>query len=137
MRLYLGNKMIGRAEFNFDWFDDMAARLRKLDEVDEVFSPAERDRSIGLSVAGAVGTYEELEQRRFNRREALAADMAWIAAHSDGMTAGPDWADSPGTRAEVAFHQGLYLPVWRAQDFLIWGTAAPVLPALVPGKGVQ
>ncbi len=132
MKIYLGGKMIGRPEFGFAEFDEAAALLRALGH--EVFNPAERDRAAGFKPAGTHGTPEELLAVGFSRREALAADMAWIAAYSEGMVVLDTWTDSPGTIAEVAFHQGLYLPVWPLADFLAFGPAAPALPRLVPGR---
>jgi hypothetical protein len=137
MRIYLGNKMVGKPKFNFPWFDSTAIQLREMPEVSDVFSPAERDRSIGFDVSDFHGTMAEMEKVGFSRRNALTVDVTWICNNSDGMVVGPDWTDSPGTKAEVALHQGLHLPVWRTKDFLKYGTNARTLPPMVPGRGIR
>jgi hypothetical protein len=127
MRLYIGNKMLGLAGFGAQWFNDTAPRIRAMGH--EVFSPAEHDRSVGLDPQGKRGTLDELAAVGIDRRALLTADVSWICRYSEGMIVGSEWHDSPGTRAEVALHHGLYLPVWRAVDFLRLGTDAHrVLP---------
>lgn len=116
MRLYIGNKMVGKGSFNEDWFIKAAAELRALGH--EVFSPAERDRGIGFNPQGMAGTMADLDAVGFSRRQALLDDWTWIGTHSEGMVAGPDWHDSPGTISEMACHFGLHLPVWEYDDFL-------------------
>lgn len=118
MKLYLGNKMVGIRQFNFPWFDAQAEMLRALSLVEEVFNPAERDRETGFYPSpNCMGTMEDMAALNFSRRDALATDWAWIAAHSDGMIAGPRWPESTGTISEIACHQALGLPVWEAGVF--------------------
>lgn len=114
MRLYIGNKMVGKENFNEEWFDQTAFMLRSMGH--EVFSPAERDRGAGMVLAGTDGSLEAVGPMA--RRECLRADWDWIGQHSEGMVVGPDWLDSPGTISEMACHFGLYLPVWRYGDFI-------------------
>jgi hypothetical protein len=128
--LYLGGPMMWQKDFNFPVFDEAREELEWMDEVDLVFSPADNDRQQGFEGTGLSGQPGDLEGVKFNRREALRQDMEWIALHSDGMVVLPGWETSDGTRAEVAFHQGLHLPVWRLADFLAHGTGAPQLAQL-------
>lgn len=118
MRLYLANKMVGVAEFNFPWFDASAALLREIPLVTEVFNPAEEDRKLGFDATGLLGTEEEAIAQGFDRRRTLGMDWHWIAARSDGCVVGPQWHHSSGARSEVACHQALGLPVWSLEDFL-------------------
>jgi hypothetical protein len=129
MKLYLGGKMIGVDGFGFGYFDSAARSLRARGHV--VFNPAERDRGVGFHPDGMAGTHEELANVGFNRREALTADMVWIGENSEGMVCLPNWADSPGTKAEMTFHHGLYLPVWELTDFIKFGIDAKQIPPLV------
>jgi hypothetical protein len=119
LRLYLGGKMLGVPGFGFTDFDEAAAALRAMGQ--RVFNPAERDRGVGLDTTSMSGTLAELEHVGFSRREALTADMEWIGKNSEGMVVLPTWPHSPGTLAEMQFHYGLYLPVWRLEDFLKFG----------------
>lgn len=128
MRLYLGGKMLGVADFNFMMFDEAAATLRLLGH--DVFSPADRDRSVGFDPSCPVGSIEVMNRQGFSRREALTTDMEWIGKNSEGMVCLPNWVDSPGAKAEVAFHQALYLPVWNLDDFVVAEQYAPVVPLL-------
>jgi hypothetical protein len=116
--IYLGNKMTGIPYFNAKWFDATAAQLRVTPGVESVFNPAEFDRARGFEpLLCPTGSAEEAKAAGFNAREALGADWAWIAEHSDGLVIGPDWAKSPGTISEIACHQALKLPVWEAGTF--------------------
>ena len=134
MKLYLGGKMLGIPEFGFEFFDDAAVILRSLGH--EVFSPAEHDRANGFDPKGMAGTYADMNSNGFNRRAALAADMAWIAEHSEGMVAIENWPDSPGAKAEITFHHALYLPVWELNEFIRFGVVAPRIPPLVTAPRV-
>ena len=138
MRLYIGGQMIGKPGFAASDFNDLAAELRARKH--EVFNPAERDESVGLKTDKANGTAAELKAQGFDRRAALAVDTAWITAHSEGMVALPSWPDSPGTKAEIALHQGLYLPVWERDDFLLNGPeGAKPIPAftVLSNEGIE
>lgn len=129
MRLYLANKMMGIAEFNFPWFDRSAALLRAVPSVTEVFNPAEEDRKLGFDATGLAGTEEEAAAQGFNRRSTLGMDWAWIAANSEGCIIGPQWHLSSGARSEVACHQALGLPVWDLEEFLLYWNEPQALEA--------
>ena len=139
MRLYLGNKMVGRPGFNHGWFDEVAPVLRALPVVTEVFNPAEHDRSaFGFDGTNYRGTLEELKGAGFVRAAALLDDWKWIGTYSEGMIAGPDWRNSPGTISEIACHQALSLPVWEYKTFMrFWNHKALhdlVLPSILEIK---
>jgi hypothetical protein len=61
--------------------------------------------------------------------------------NSQGMVlVDENWVTSPGTIAEIAAHQSIFLPVWLLADFLKFGSEAPQIPALVatcPTKYVE
>lgn len=130
MWLYLGGPMMWQQNFNFPAFDEARDQLGAHPEVDVVFSPADNDREQGFDGTGRSGVPDDLVGVKFDRRTALRQDMEWIALHSDGMVVLPGWESSDGTRAEVAFHQGLHLPVWLLEDFLAYGVNAPQLTYL-------
>jgi hypothetical protein len=131
VRIYLGGKMLGVPGYGFAEFDAYAEKLRA--QGHEVFNPADHDRDNGFDPpAGSDGTAAEMTGSGFNRREAIAADLAWITEKSEGMVVLINWADSPGCRAEVAAHQALYLPVWPVDEFLRVGTKAEPLEPLMP-----
>jgi hypothetical protein len=133
MRLYLGNKMVGIRQFNFPWFDAVAAELRALSMVTEVFNPAERDREVGFYPAeDCLGTVEDMAELHFSRRAALATDYAWICDHSDGMVAGQDWMKSTGTISEIAIHQALGLPVWETGVFMAYWDDSHLIEMKLP-----
>lgn len=123
--------MVNEPEFGHPFFNEAAKALRGMGH--EVFNPADQDRVNGFNFDGAEGTMQELLDAGFDRRLFLGQDMAWIAEHSDGMVALPNWRESAGTKAEIAFHHALGLPVWGLQDFLNDGkTAQQIRPATDP-----
>jgi hypothetical protein len=131
MYLYLGGKMVGVPGLGFEAFDDGALVLRILGHT--VFNPAEHDRNCGFDPGpDYTGTYNDIDASGFNRREALKADLDWIMTHSEGMViVDENWVTSPGTIAEIAAHQSIFLPVWMLSDFLKFGIESPQLPPLV------
>ncbi|MGH7238776.1 MAG: DUF4406 domain-containing protein [Candidatus Saccharimonadales bacterium] len=135
MKLYLGGKMVGVPGMGFEDFDVVAEVLRIAGH--EVFNPAEHDRSMGFDPdSDYIGSYKDVADSGFNRRAALLADLTWIMTESEGMVVFENWRDSPGTRAEIAAHQSIFLPVWERDDFLLMGTYAPTLNSLVDGGKV-
>ena len=116
MRLYLGGQMRGLEDFGHAYFDEAEGFLRSLGH--EVFNPARYDR--------------EHDVEGEDIKLGLAADMAWILAHSQGMVALENWRESKGAKAEITLHHALSLPVWELPDFLMFGNKAPQIHALVP-----
>ena len=140
MNLYLGNKMSGVPYFNAPWFDRITEELRAMSTVGMVFNPAQHDREMGFDpMSCPTGSMTEARAAGFSSRHALDADWHWIAVHSNGMVAGPQWRDSPGTISEIACHQALRLPVWqwehfseaRLTDATIGGQNAWTVPSLL------
>ena len=131
MYLYLGGKMVGIPGLGFEAFDEGAAVLRVMGHI--VFNPADHDRDNGFDPGPEyVGTYADIDATGFNRREALRADLNWIMLNSQGMVlVDENWVTSPGTIAEIAAHQSIFLPVWLLSDFLKFGMEAPQIPPLV------
>jgi len=116
--LYLGNKMTEMPFFNTPWFDETAAKLRKVPGTGQIFNPAEWDRMRGFDPMKCPrGSIEEAREAGFDLRSALGSDWEWIAKYSNGLIIGPDWATSKGTISEIACHQALTLPVWEERDF--------------------
>ena len=131
MKLYLGGKMCDVPGFGFKAFDDAAFNIRGMGHV--VFNPAERDRDTGFTPHHSASTLAYLKKVGFDRRAALWADLNWIMTQSEGMVALENWPNSPGTRAEIAAHQSIFLPVWEYLDFMELGIEAPTLNPLLPG----
>ena len=110
MKLYLAGPMRGYANFNFPAFDYAAAKLREKGH--EVFSPAERDRSIHGTKLEDNATGDEKEAEKtvgFSLREALAADTQYIALEADAIALLPGWENSSGVGAELALAKALGL----------------------------
>jgi nucleoside 2-deoxyribosyltransferase len=116
MRLYLGGQMRGLPDFGHALFDEAEKFLTSLGH--EVFNPARYDRDHDTVSADV--------------RICMAADMAWISAHSQGMILLENWRSSLGAKAELAFHHALGLPVWEFTDFYAFGPTAPKVAMLVP-----
>lgn len=117
MKVYLAGPMRGLPDFNFPAFKQMADALRRHGH--EVFSPAERDLSeVGDIFSGTTGDLEEIAARGFSIREALAADMVWIARHGEAIALLPGWEESKGARAEAALGHALGLRVAPVEEFL-------------------
>jgi hypothetical protein len=109
MKIYIAGPMRGYPDFNFPAFKDMAEWLRLKGYT--VFNPAERDESVhgpdvGKSATGDLG---EAVQKGFSLREALAADMKFIAEEADAIYMLAGWEASAGARAEWALAQALGL----------------------------
>lgn len=103
MKIYLAGPMRGYPNFNFPAFDYAATLLRK--EGHEVFSPAERDRSVhGMKLEDNPTGDEKLATANvgFSLRKALAADTAYISNHATAIALLPFWEKSSGARAEHA-----------------------------------
>ena len=110
--------MRGYAQFNFPAFYAEARRLRGLGH--EVFSPAERDASVGFDPTEMDGD-EDLTEVGFDLREALSADMEYISKHADAIALLPGWESSSGARAELALGKALGLKVAPAWAFTAGG----------------
>jgi hypothetical protein len=112
MKIYLAGPMRGIPQFNFPAFDYAAAKLRE--QGFNVFSPAERDRSIHSTRLEDNPTGDEKMAEQdvgFSLREALAADTQYIALHADGIALLPGWEQSSGANAELALARALRLSV--------------------------
>jgi hypothetical protein len=121
MTLYFGFKMLGVKNFGATEANREVAHLRMLPWVKYIFHPSENDRDNGFDPDGLEGTHEEMAAAGFSRNEALRQDFEWINRYSDGMVVSRTWRKSPGAFAEMAYHQGLYRPVWRYGDFIRTG----------------
>jgi hypothetical protein len=124
--------MVGKDGLNSGWFDAAAAKLRSMGH--EVFSPADHDRKMGFEPKDFKGrTFDDLAASGFDRRAALLADWTWIGHNSEGMVAGPDWMNSPGTLSEIVCHQALFLPVWEYDAFVnFYGDDEPLKAMILP-----
>lgn len=105
MRLYLGGQMRGLPDFGHSLFDHADMTLREMGH--EVFNPAAYDREHDTISADV--------------RICLAADMAWILAHSEGMVVLSNWPSSLGAKAEILIHHAINLPVWQFEEFVLSG----------------
>jgi hypothetical protein len=123
LKLYygLGFQMMGAKSFGTEEADQRVKNLRSLPWVADVFNPGENDREHGFNPNGMKGTHEEMLAAGFSRTEALRQDFEWINLYSQGMVVDDSWRQSPGAFAEMAYHQGLYLPVWGYTQFLSTG----------------
>jgi len=106
---YLAGPMRGYPEFNFPAFIKKTAELRA--EGHQVFSPAERDIQKGFEYLGLKGTPEELTEKAFDLRNALAADTEFICLHATHIFMLPGWSRSTGATAERALALALGITV--------------------------
>ena len=112
MKVYIAGPMRGIKDFNFPEFDAVAEWIRTFGY--EVFNPADRDREVhgeGVNTS-ATGDLKDIEHTGFSLRDALGADLQWIAAHADAVCVLPGWENSKGAQAEVALARALGLEVW-------------------------
>ena len=117
MRVYLAGPMRGIRDFNFPAFKEGADHLRRLGH--DVFSPAERDLAeVGDIFDSDTGDLEEIIRRGFSLREALAADMVWIARHGEAVVLLPGWETSKGATAEAALGHALGIAVQTFDEFV-------------------
>lgn len=108
MIIYLAGPMRGYPAFNFPAFDFAAAKLRA--EGHEVFSPAERDRTIhGVALEDNATGDEKVAMAKvgFSLREALGADMVFITQTATAIALLPGWEKSSGANAELATARAL------------------------------
>lgn len=110
-KLYLAGPMRNIKDFNFPAFMQAAADLR--DQGYFVFNPAEADieRNGPDTNKSETGDLTEAAAKGFSLREALAADMKFIAEEADAIALLPGYSRSPGARAEKALAEALGLEV--------------------------
>ena len=101
-RFYVAGPMRGYPEFNFPAFDSCAAQLRRLDGVDIVLNPAERDRSGGFDPSGMSGSMDDLLEAGFDLTHAMREDLKWITVHATGIVLLPGWSQSKGAMLELS-----------------------------------
>ncbi len=111
MNVYVAGPMRGIKDFNFPAFHMATQMLRSMGHT--VFNPAERDEEThGKDVSKSeTGDLRYAAQYGFSLREALAADLSWIALHADAIAMLPGWENSKGAKAEKALAEALGLPV--------------------------
>lgn len=141
MRAYLANKMTGKPQFNYPWFDKAAKELRGRGI--DIQSPAEMDdpetRKMAMaSPDGATGTGVANGE---TWGDFLARDVKLIADGGiDAIIVGPEWAESKGAKLEtfVAFQLGLpvlsypdLIPVPRSSLMRVWAGLGHVVPAVL------
>lgn len=111
-KIYIAGPMQGIKDFNFPAFDFAATEWR--DAGWEVFSPAERDRDVhgeDMNISPC-GELEDIEHTGFDLRQALAADLEWIAMNATAIYMLRGWENSKGARAEHALAVALSLEIF-------------------------
>lgn len=114
MRAYLANKMTGKPQFNYPWFDEASAYLRGRGI--DVVSPAEMDSPAvrAAALASITGDLADLVPSGETYGDILAADVKLIADGGlDAIIVGPEWHGSKGARLETFVAHQLGLPVLR------------------------
>ena len=112
MKAYLAGPMRGYPEYNFPTFQAAARILRQRGY--EVWSPAERDESDGLVVAGMAGTergaVKDLRYyMQFDLPEVLKADVLVML---------PGWKASEGAMLEAHVAVKCRIPVYEWADIV-------------------
>lgn len=114
--VYVAGPMRGLPAFNYPAFNSAAADLRARGFT--VFNPAENDQAtqdvkLDTDPTGDLG---KAVQAGFSLREALAADMQWIALHADALYMLHGWEASAGARAEHALASALGLKIYYQRN---------------------
>ena len=132
MKVYVAGPMRGIKDFNFPEFDAVAEWIRTFGCT--VFNPADRDREKhGDDVnKSATGDLADIVSTGFSLRDALGADLAWIAAEADAVCVLPGWENSKGAQAEVALARALGLEVWAWAPETLKETRALLVPIAPP-----
>jgi Domain of unknown function (DUF4406) len=104
MKIYLSGPMTGLPHYNFPAFDYAAAKLRA--EGHEVFSPADNDRTHGLT-----GDPDIPFPPGVTTRVLFKDDASYICDHADRIALLPGWEHSKGAKAERALSEALGLDV--------------------------
>lgn len=118
MKIYISGPMTGIPEFNGPAFMEAARLLRERGHL--VFCPAEEDLKGGLDWHGMTGK-ESPEERGFDLRAALFADLRWIALEAEAICLLPGWRNSRGALAELALGAALDIPAGSIEDFTSGG----------------
>lgn len=101
MNIYLAGPMRSLPGLNYAAFDYAAGKLRA--EGHDVFSPADHDRSCGL-------TGDEVEAVKMHRK-LFQADTDWICRYATAIALLPGWEQSVGATAERALGVALGLTI--------------------------
>jgi hypothetical protein len=107
-KVYLAGPMTGIPEFNFPLFKEAAELLRTWGY--DVFSPGENDLANGFDPTGFTGD-EKLADHGFSLRDALGADLEFIAKHATAVYVLPGYEQSRGVAAELALARALDIPI--------------------------
>ena len=110
MKIYLAGPMRGLPNFNFPAFDEAADALREAGN--EVFSPADHDRSVNPDIENNPTGDEALAPSDWTIRKALEADLTWICREAEVIALLPGWEKSTGAKAEWALGVALGLAFW-------------------------
>ena|SRR5258708_6126468 len=102
-RIYLAGPMQNIPNFNFPRFNAVAKALGASGH--EVFNPAEKDierhGGTDISVGNGNGSLDQSKsEHKFNLRQALKEDTAYICDHADCICLLPGWEKSNGAQAE-------------------------------------
>lgn len=102
-KIYLAGPMQNIPLFNFPRFNAIANALRGNGH--EVFNPAEKDierhGGTDISAGNATGSLDKSKtEHKFNLRQALKEDTAYICDHADCICLLPGWEKSNGAQAE-------------------------------------
>lgn len=108
-RIYLAGPMKGIKNFNFTKFDVEAYKLRK--QGWEVFSPADNDREQWGKDDKWMPTPDNMDDIKYDLRDILGQDLAWICRYADAIAMLPNWELSRGAIAEHALATALGLEI--------------------------
>ncbi|UJQ87166.1 nucleoside deoxyribosyltransferase [Arthrobacter phage BaileyBlu] len=116
MIAYLAGPMTGYPRWNFDAFDEAAAKLRRRGFT--VLSPAEMDRANGFNPDAPVEDYT-LE----DRQKALRADLNAVIRVAEAVVYLPGSEDSTGANLEMSVALAIGKPVVPLAYALLKGTS--------------
>lgn len=106
MKIYLSGPMTGLPELNYPAFHDAATHLRGIDQVEDVYNPAE---------------WEEMNDvLSFDLQKAFEDYCEYIIWEADMVVVLPGWENSPGATAETALARALNKPVFAYSQHTGW-----------------
>lgn len=119
--VYIAGPMTRIAAFNFPTFFEVETVVVDSLRPGKVFNPARHDiETHGLEDLlltegpAACGQYLLDHPHKFSMREAMGADLAWIARNAYAIVLLPGWENSAGANAEVALGKSLGLTFYQA-----------------------
>lgn len=106
--IFISGPMRGHPEFNFPLFFEVEKMLKEKYPQAEIFNPAQKDLDMGFKPWGKKGN-ENITELGLSLREAMAADLEFLAKKATKIYLLPRWQTSSGAKVEIALAKLLNL----------------------------